>query len=183
MTKITAIYPGTFDPFTLGHADIVGRAARLFGHIIVGVAASPSKTPVFSWAERIDLARTTLSSFAQVEVVGFDNLLVDYAGQRGAQVIIRGLRAVSDFEYEFQLSRMNRKLARDIETLYPTPSEKLDSNSPTLFRELASLRGNLGAFVHRSGQEELIPVLSVLQSCRPTNPNNGQEAHGTDHYR
>jgi len=159
MTKITAIYPGTFDPVTLGHADIVGRAARLFNHVIVGVAASPSKTPVFSWEERIDLARTALSSFAQIEVVGFDNLLVDYARQRGAQVIIRGLRAVSDFEYEFQLSRMNRKLARDIETLYLTPSEKFEYISSSLVREIASLGGDIGDFVHRDVQTALLARL------------------------
>ncbi|MBI1195940.1 MAG: pantetheine-phosphate adenylyltransferase [Gammaproteobacteria bacterium] len=160
MTQITAIYPGTFDPITLGHADIVGRAARLFDHVIVGVAASPSKTPVFSWEERIELARTALASFSGVEVAGFDNLLVDYAKQRGAQVIIRGLRAVSDFEYEFQLSRMNRRLARDIETLYLTPSEQFEYISSSLVREIASLGGDIGEFVHHDVQTALVARLA-----------------------
>ncbi|MFP5344785.1 MAG: pantetheine-phosphate adenylyltransferase, partial [Gammaproteobacteria bacterium] len=116
--NITAIYPGTFDPITSGHIDLVARAARLFSRVIVAVAANPAKTPAFSLDERLQLARSALSEIKNVEVCGFDVLLADFAEKRGARVILRGLRAVSDFEYEFQLSSMNRHLDKHIETVF-----------------------------------------------------------------
>jgi len=158
--NITAIYPGTFDPITLGHADIVSRAVKIFDHVIIGIAASPSKTPVFSLEERILLARKTLAKHAQVEVCGFANLLVDYARERQAKVVIRGLRAVSDFEYEFQLSRMNRRLAGEIETLYLTPSERFEYISSSLVREIAALGGDIGEFVHDDVRDALAERLA-----------------------
>ena len=119
-----AIYPGTFDPITKGHSDLVERSARLFDKVIVALAAKPGKQPVFSLEERIDLAKTVLGEHNNVEICGFDGLLVDFAHEKKANIIIRGLRAVSDFEYEFQLAGMNRKLADDIETLFLTPAEQ-----------------------------------------------------------
>lgn len=146
----TAIYPGTFDPFTHGHSDLVERATRLFDHIIIAIAENPTKAPVFSIEERIDMARMALSELDNIEVCGFDNLLVDYARERNARVILRGLRAVSDFEYEFQLGGMNRKLAPDIETLFLMPSEQYAYISSSLVREISALGGNISDFVHES---------------------------------
>ncbi len=153
-----AIYPGTFDPITHGHTDIIRRASRLFEHVIVAIAASPSKRPTFAQAERIALASKALDGLSGVEVVGFDSLLVDYARERGAGIIVRGLRAVSDFEYEFQLSRMNRKLAHDIETLYLTPSEQYEFISSSLVREIAALGGDISGFVHPAVHEALARI-------------------------
>lgn len=144
----TAIYPGTFDPITNGHSDLVQRAAQLFDRIIVAVATSPGKRPRFSAAERIDLARIALKDIDHVEVCGFNQLLVDYVREQQAAVIVRGLRAVSDFEYEFQLAGMNRKLAPDIETLFLMPAEKYAYISSSLVREIAALGGDVTAFVH-----------------------------------
>ena len=145
-----AIYPGTFDPITLGHSDLVQRTARLFDHVIVAIAESPAKAPVFSCEERINMAITTLADIANVEVLGFNSLLVDFARQHKASVIIRGLRAVSDFEYEFQLAGMNRKLAQDIETLFLMTGEQFANISSSLIREIASLGGDITGFVHDS---------------------------------
>ncbi|WP_455216673.1 pantetheine-phosphate adenylyltransferase [Kaarinaea lacus] len=150
-----AIYPGTFDPITRGHSDLVDRSARLFDKVIVALAASPGKTPVFSLEERIDLARSVLGHYPNVEVCGFDGLLVDFAHEKGANIIIRGLRAVSDFEYEFQLAGMNRKLAPDIETLFLTPAEQYSYISSSLVREVASLGGDISPFVHEKIVAEL----------------------------
>ncbi|VAW90530.1 Phosphopantetheine adenylyltransferase [hydrothermal vent metagenome] len=147
MGKI-AIYPGTFDPLTNGHSDLVQRAARLFDHIIVAVATNPGKTPQFSADERIKLAQIALNGINNIEVCGFDQLLVDFAHEKQASVIIRGLRAVSDFEYEFQLAGMNRKLAADIETLFLMPAEKYSYLSSSLVREISSLGGDVSEFVH-----------------------------------
>ena len=144
----TAIYPGTFDPITNGHSDLVDRAARLFDRIIVAIAANPGKAPTFSLDERIHMARLALGGIDRVEVCGFDRLLVEFARERGAAVILRGLRAVSDFEYEFQLSGMNRRLAPDIETLYLMPAEQYSYISSGLVREIAALGGDISAFVH-----------------------------------
>lgn len=146
--NITAVYPGTFDPITHGHTDIVQRAARLFDHVIVAIAANPSKAPAFSLEERLDLASTALAHIDNIEVYSFDNLLVEYAKQRGAQVIVRGLRAVSDFEYEFQLAGMNRALDPGIETVFLTPAEQYTYLSSSLVREVASLGGEISDFVH-----------------------------------
>lgn len=145
---ITAIYPGTFDPVTHGHSDLVQRAARMFERVIVAVAANPSKTPAFTLEERVSMARTVLAEHDNVEVCGFDSLLVKFTQARGAQVILRGLRAVSDFEYEFQLAGMNRKLAPGIETLFLMPAEQYSYISSSLVREIAALDGDVSSFVH-----------------------------------
>jgi pantetheine-phosphate adenylyltransferase len=144
----TAVYPGTFDPITHGHTDLVDRAARLFDRVIVAIAANPAKRPTFSLDERIALARLALGGIERVEICGFDRLLVDFVRDRGATVIVRGLRAVSDFEYEFQLSGMNRRLAPEIETLYLMPAEQYSYISSALVREIAALGGDVSAFVH-----------------------------------
>ncbi len=145
--KTTAIYPGTFDPITNGHIDLVARASQLFDRVIVAVAINPSKAPIFSLDERVALAKQTLSELDNVEVCGFEGLLVDVAKQKHAKVIIRGLRAVSDFEHEFQLAGMNRKMQPDIETLFLTPAEQFTYISSSLVREIASLGGDVAEFV------------------------------------
>lgn len=146
--KITAIYPGTFDPITHGHSDLVQRAARLFDHVIVAVAANPGKTPAFSLERRVEMARLVLANLPNVQVCGFDSLLADYAKAHSAQIILRGLRAVSDFEREFQLAGMNRRLAPQVETLFLTPAEKYAYISSSLVREIAALGGDVSEFVH-----------------------------------
>ena len=147
--QITAIYPGTFDPITHGHSDLVERATRLFDHIIVAVAANPLKKPAFSVEERIDMARSALADIDRIEVCSFSTLLVDFAREKRASVILRGLRAVSDFEYEFQLAGMNRKLAPGIETVFLMPAEQYAYISSSLVREISSLGGDVTPFVHR----------------------------------
>lgn len=150
--SITAIYPGTFDPITNGHIDLVERGAKLFDRLIIGVAAfpSPSKKPAFSNEERLELAREALDHIANIEVKAFDTLLAHFVEREGAQVILRGLRAVSDFEYEFQLASMNRQLVRDVETVFLTPSEEYAYISSSLVREVAALGGDIQKFVHPS---------------------------------
>ena len=143
-----AVYPGTFDPLTNGHADLVQRASRLFDRVIVAVAVHPAKQPAFTVAERVSLADQVLADLANVEVCRFDNLLVDFVREHGAQVILRGLRTVSDFEYEFQLAGMNRRLAADVETLFLTPAEQVAFISSSLVREIAGLGGDVSSFVH-----------------------------------
>ena len=145
---ITAVYPGTFDPITNGHRDLVERATALFDRVILAVAASPSKAPLFGVEERVSLATVALADMSAVEICSFDNLLVDFAHSRGASVILRGLRAVSDFEYEIQLAGMNRRLAPDLETVFLTPAEHLSFVSASLVREVASLGGDIADFVH-----------------------------------
>lgn len=142
-----ALYPGTFDPITNGHSDIIRRAARFFSKVVVAVAESPKKAPTFSLDERVRLTADVLSDLQNVEAVGFNSLLTEFAVEQGATIILRGLRAVSDFEYEFQLAGMNRKLARDIETVFFTPSEEYTYLSSTLVREIASLGGDMSDFV------------------------------------
>ena len=142
------VYPGTFDPFTRGHEDLVRRAARLFDAVVVAVADSASKQPFFSTDERIAMAREVLRPFANVEVIGFSSLLMDFAVQQKAQAIMRGLRAVSDFEYEFQMAGMNRNLDPDVETLFLTPDEKYMFISATIVREIARFGGDVSKFVH-----------------------------------
>ncbi len=144
---VTTIYPGTFDPITNGHSDLIARAARLFDKVVVAVAANPKKTPLFNLEERVELAREVLAGLKNVEVCGFDTLLADFAHQQGARVILRGLRAVSDFEYEFQLAGMNRRLAPDVETLFLTPAEKYTFISSSLVKEVAALGGDVTDFV------------------------------------
>ncbi len=147
MSPTTAIYPGTFDPVTNGHTDLVARAARVFDHVIVAIAESPHKSPQFSLERRIALTRNDLSGLDNVKVVGFDNLLIDFARESGANVLVRGLRAVSDFEYEFQLASMNRHLYEPIETLFMTPDEQYSFISSSLVKEIARLGGDVSAFV------------------------------------
>jgi pantetheine-phosphate adenylyltransferase len=150
MTKNKVIYPGTFDPLTLGHEDLVRRAAGLFDQIVVAVADSHSKRPCFTPDERVEIAREVLKVYPNVEVMRFSGLLIDFARAQGANVILRGLRAVSDFEYEFQLAGMNRKLHPEIETLFLTPSEQFLFISATLVREIALLGGDVSKFVQPS---------------------------------
>ena len=148
--NITAIYPGTFDPITNGHSDLIQRASRLFDKVIVAVAAVSGKQPVFTLEERVSLAKSVLTSYPNIEVCGFDTLLVNFMEEKGASVILRGLRAVSDFEYEFQLASMNRNLKPDIETLFLTPAEQYTYISSSLVREIASLGGDISPFVHEN---------------------------------
>ncbi len=143
----TVVYPGTFDPVTNGHQDLIARAARMFDRVIVGVAASPKKNPLFPLEERVALVNEVIKPFANVEVTGFSNLLVDFAKKHQANIILRGLRAVSDFEYEFQLADMNRKLAPGVESVFLTPDNHLSYISSTLIREIAALGGDVSEFV------------------------------------
>jgi pantetheine-phosphate adenylyltransferase len=145
--KITAIYPGTFDPVTNGHLDLIARASRLYHQVIVAVAVNRGKAPLFSLDERVDLVKAATPAFANVQVIGFDNLLVDCAKQHGAHVILRGLRAVSDFEYEFQLAGMNRRLAPQLETMFLTPAEQYEFISSSMIREIAQMNGDVSCFV------------------------------------
>jgi len=143
-----AVYPGTFDPITNGHEDLIQRASRLFDEVIVGVAHSQAKRPFFSLDERVALARDVLAPYGNVKAMGFTGLLSEFVKQQEASVILRGLRAVSDFEYEFQLAGMNRKLAPGVETLFLTPSDKYLFLSATIVREIAVLGGDIASFVH-----------------------------------
>ena len=143
----TAIYPGTFDPVTHGHTDLVARAARVFDRVVVAIAESPHKKPLFSLDQRIAMTRDVLADLPNVEVVGFDSLLIEFTVEVGANVLIRGLRAVSDFEYEFQLASMNRHLHPEIETMFLTPDESYSFISSTLVKEVARLGGDVSSFV------------------------------------
>jgi len=145
---ITVVYPGTFDPLTRGHEDLVRRAARVFDRVVVGVADSAAKNPFFSAAERIDMAREVLAPMTNVEVLGFSSLLMNFVRAQDAKIILRGLRAVSDFEYEFQMAGMNRRLYPDVETLFLTPSEQYTFVSATIVREIAKFGGDVSHFVH-----------------------------------
>ncbi|MFD0739499.1 pantetheine-phosphate adenylyltransferase [Lysobacter koreensis] len=142
-----AVYPGTFDPITNGHIDLVDRAAPLFEHLIIGVAESPGKSPALPLQLRVDLAREAVAHHANVEVRGFDSLLAHFVADLGAGVLLRGLRAVSDFEYEFQLASMNRHLIPEVETLFLTPAEQYGFISSSLVREIARLGGDVSGFV------------------------------------
>lgn len=143
-----AVYPGTFDPMTRGHEDLVRRASALFDAVVVGVADSRGKRPFFSLAERISMAREVLAEYPNVEVKGFSTLLRDFVIAENAHVILRGLRAVSDFEYEFQMAGMNRTLIPDVETIFLTPADKYMFVSATIVREIATLGGDVAKFVH-----------------------------------
>jgi pantetheine-phosphate adenylyltransferase len=143
-----ALYPGTFDPITSGHHDLVRRASKIFSRVVIAVAANPNKTPMFSLDERVSLAREVVAELPNVEVIGYSGLTVEFARQQGLNVIIRGLRAVSDFEFEFQLANMSRHLAPDLETVFLTPQEQFTFISSTLVREIAVLGGNVSKFVH-----------------------------------
>lgn len=155
--KTIALYPGTFDPFTNGHGDLVLRAAQMFEKIFVAVADNADKNPLFSLAERIRLAKVALGDLPKVQVIGFDNLLIDCAREYQAGVILRGLRAVSDFEYEFQLASMNRRLQPELETVFLAPAEQYTFVSASLIKEIARYGGDVSAFVHND-------ILRALQN-------------------
>jgi pantetheine-phosphate adenylyltransferase len=143
-----AVYPGTFDPITRGHEDLVLRAGRLFDRVVLAIADSPSKRPFFSLDERVQMAKESLAGHTNIEVVGFSGLLMDFLRDQGARIILRGLRAVSDFEYEFQMAGMNRKLYPDVETIFLTPGEQYMFVSATMVREIAALGGDVSHFVN-----------------------------------
>lgn len=144
---VSAMYPGTFDPITLGHEDLVRRASRLFDKVVVAIAPNPAKDPMFSQEERVALAKDALSEIENVEVCGYEGLTVDFAKKNKLQVIVRGLRAISDFEYEFQLANMNRHLTDDVETAFLTPTETYTYISSSLVREICSMGGDISEFV------------------------------------
>ena len=142
------VYPGTFDPITHGHTDIITRSLRVFDKVVVAVAPNPAKHPLFDLAERLDMVKLVMKDFGQVEVTSFDGLLVDYVDQSGAHAIIRGLRAISDFEHEFQMALINRKLARHVETVFLMPSEEYSYLSSTIIKDVAKHGGALTEFLH-----------------------------------
>lgn len=156
-----AIYPGTFDPMTNGHLDIVARAALMFDHIVLAIAASPSKKPMFSLDERVALAQQVVAHLPNVEVVGFSDLMANFARDQQANVLVRGLRAVSDFEYEMQLAHMNRHLMAELESVFLMPSEKYSFISSTLVKEVARHNGDVSAFLPPSVHSALLAKLSA----------------------
>ena len=158
----TIVYPGTFDPITNGHIDLVERASKLFGIVVIGIASNRQKSPLFSIEERIELAVECLKHIPNVEIYGFDSLLVDFVEQCNADAIMRGLRAVSDFEYEFQMANMNRALSPEIESIFLTPSEKFSYISSSLVREISSLEGDVSQFVPANVAEALADRLQEI---------------------
>ncbi|MCX8018218.1 MAG: pantetheine-phosphate adenylyltransferase [Rhodocyclaceae bacterium] len=164
MNNGIAVYPGTFDPFTRGHEDLVRRAARLFAHVVIGIATSRNKRPIFTLEERVEMARALTADLPNVKVYGFTGLLRDFLRERNANVILRGLRAVSDFEYEFQMAGMNRSLHPDIETLFLTPGEQYMFISATMVREIAFLGGDVSKFVHPLVAERLAEKMQEQRS-------------------
>lgn len=161
--SVAAMYPGTFDPMTLGHEDLVRRAASIFSKVVVAVAANPGKTPMFSLQERVALARDVLSEHDNVEVVGYEGLTIEFALQNQLQVIVRGLRAISDFEYEFQLANMNRHLTDDVETAFLTPTEKYTFISSSMVREICMLGGDISEFVSPIVRDALVARCAELR--------------------
>lgn len=155
MKKVTAIYPGTFDPITNGHLDVIDRASKLFDKVIITIALNTNKTPLFSKEERKKMIVKTTGEYNNVEIDSFDGLLADYVKKKKAEVIIRGLRAVSDFEYEFQMSLTNRKLAPNVTTIFMMPNEKYTYLNSTLIREIAKLKGDVSDFVPKYVKKEL----------------------------
>jgi pantetheine-phosphate adenylyltransferase len=155
MREDVAVYPGTFDPLTRGHEDLVRRAARLFPQLVIGVADSRGKRPIFSLAERVDMAREVLADLPNVTIEGFDGLLLDFLKKLDARIVVRGLRAVSDFEYEFQMAGMNRRLYPEIETVFLTPGDEFTFLSATMVREIALLGGDVSQFVQPPVQTRL----------------------------
>ena len=160
LNKRVAIYAGTFDPLTRGHEDLVRRAVNLFDHVIVAIAASLSKHPFFSLEERVLMAKEVLAPYKNAEVCSFEGLLMDFLHEREAKVILRGLRAASDFEYEFQMAGMNRNLYPDVETIFLTPGEQYMFISATIVREIAILGGDVSKFVHPAICERLAKRVS-----------------------
>ncbi len=151
----SVIFPGTFDPITNGHLDLIERAAKMFSKVIVAIAENKRKNPFFTLEERVDMAKTVLSHIKNVEVKGFGNLLADFTKACGAYAVVRGLRVVSDFEFEFQLANMNRRLYPEFETIFLTPSLQFSFISSTLVREIASLKGDVSPFVHTIVEKKL----------------------------
>jgi len=158
----TVVFPGTFDPITNGHRDLIDRAAKMFTTVIVAIAENKRKNPFFTLEQRVDMCKIVLGHIKNVHVKGFDNLLVEFTKQQGARAVIRGLRVVSDFEYEFQLANMNRRLEPDIETIFLTPSEQFSFISSTLVREIATMGGEVSSFVHPK-------VAELLKQESPSN--------------
>lgn len=152
---LRAVYPGTFDPLTRGHEDLVRRASKLFDHVVVGVADSRSKRPFFNMQERVEIAQEVLGHYPNVQVCGFTGLLKDFVRKHEAKIIVRGLRAVSDFEYEFQMAGMNRYLLPDVETIFLTPSDQYQFISGSIVREIALLGGDVSKFVFPSVEKWL----------------------------
>lgn len=163
--NIVAIYPGTFDPITNGHLDLIARAAKLYAQVIVAVAENKGKTPLFSLEERVALVENTTQAFNNIRVIGFNNLLVDCARKYGAHVIVRGLRAVSDFEYEFQLAGMNRRLSPELETIFLTPAEQYEFISSSMIREIARLHGDVSIFVPDCVKQHLMAKFNPEFLC------------------
>ncbi|WP_332670067.1 pantetheine-phosphate adenylyltransferase [Aromatoleum sp.] len=161
MKEGVAIYPGTFDPFTRGHEDLVRRASLLFDKVVVAVAESSGKAPIFTLEERVEIAREVLSPFPNVEITGFNGLLMNFLKARNARLILRGLRAVSDFEYEFQMAGMNRKLFPDVETVFLTPADEYMFISATMVREIARMGGDVSKFVQPMVNERLLQKVSL----------------------
>ena len=153
---LTVVYPGTFDPFTRGHEDLVRRAASLFDRVVVGIAASDAKRPMFTLEERVAMCREVLADLPHAVVEPFATLLMEFVQSQGARAVLRGLRAVSDFEYEFQMAGMNRRLWPQIETLFLTPSEQYMFVSATIVREIARFGGDVGDFVHPAVARRLV---------------------------
>lgn len=153
--SISALYPGTFDPITNGHQDLIRRAASIFKRVLVAIAANPSKAPMFSLDERVELARAVLADIPNVEVRGYGGLTVQFAQDNGLAVMVRGLRAVSDFEFEFQLATMSRQIAGQVETVFLTPTEQFSFISSSMVREIAMLGGDVSRFVHPVVEEAL----------------------------
>jgi pantetheine-phosphate adenylyltransferase len=154
-TQKIAIYPGTFDPLTLGHEDIIRRAAQLFDHVVLGVAESLGKKPIFARDERMEVAREALGDLSNVSVVGFSGLLVEFAKHHQAKIVVRGVRSVTDFDYEFQMAGMNRQMMPELETIFMTPSEQHQYVSGTLVREIARMKGDIERFVAPSVAKHL----------------------------
>lgn len=165
---VTAVYPGTFDPLTCGHEDIVRRASKLFGRLIVGIADSNAKKPIFNVEERVEIARQVLAPYPNVEVRRFSGLLVNFVRDCNAHLVVRGLRAVSDFEYEFQLAGMNRHLMPEIETIFMTPTDQYQFVSGTLVREIAIMGGDVGQFVPASVEAWIQKKLQQLGAAPRT---------------
>lgn len=164
---LIAVYPGTFDPITLGHEDVVRRAAQLFSHVIVAVAAGHHKKAMFSLEERLDMAREAAKPYAGVQVASFDGLMRDFVVSCGAKAMVRGLRAVTDFDYEFQLAGMNRSLMPDVETVFLTPGDKYQFISSTFVREIATLGGEVDKFVSPAVNQRLLEKVSRLARRTP----------------
>jgi len=162
--SVVAVYPGTFDPVTNGHSDLVQRASKLFDRVIVAIAANPAKTPLFSLDQRVSMATTVLSGISNVEVCGFSDLLVNFVRKRNANVILRGLRAVSDFEFEMQLASMNRRLDDSVETVFLTPAEETSFISASLVKEVALHGGDVSQFVHEIVVDELKLIVDKIDN-------------------